>query len=621
MACGAPLLDARGDATCPPGNGTNCDDGNLCTTDVCNATTGACSHPAVPDGLPCNDANVCTVTDTCAAGACIGSNPAISVPQPRLPMNNATVGNVHAPGTMRPKFGWEASAGAGCGTITYELQYSTDPTFATGATTVSAITTTTYQPPVDLSVSTIAPDGARVFWRVRGCTAAACTPYSQPPATGALPWHVNVGRSDHDLNGDGHADLLMHAQQGPLGDTGKVYVLFGSAAPAAPSGTIDVGNANVTLPTPPASAGDLFGGNVNDGDVNGDGYSDAIMKATLSTGRGQVFVYLGGAAFDGTQAPLSMLGESDGDEFGALGALGDHNGDGFDDVVVGAPGNDAGGPDTGRAYVYYGGGTFDVGLDRILVNTLSNDAFCKRVASIGDADGDGFADLAVSATTAGVRLYRGGSDGLSEASCIFANSVAAQTHLAKHPGDLNGDGFADVVVGHDAATDARSDVYLGAKGDAFACGSPSLTFSEAFPYFGVQSTIGDVNGDGFGDVVVGAHGDGSAGGKAYVYFGGAAPDTVSDGVLAQGSSTDSFGYSVSATDLNGDGRADVVIGQPNGGGGVNNGRVYVFLGGASTVAFDTSVDLLITDPTDGDQLGVSVASLLPQRRFCRWSGA
>src|SRR5439155_13951577 len=153
-------------------------------------------------------------------------------------------------------------------------------------------------------------------------------------------------------------------------------------------------------------------------------------------------------------------------------------------------------------------------------------------------------------------------------------------------GDVSGGGLADVVVGADlnaagGAGAGRVYVFYGGPG-ADAVADLTLTGAAAGDAFGNSvSSAGDVNGDGYADVIVGAYlndAGGTDAGRAYVYYGGPGADAVADLTLTGAAAGDSFGYSVSsAGDVNGDGYADVIVGAyQNDAGGGDAGAAYVY---------------------------------------------
>jgi hypothetical protein len=201
------------------------------------------------------------------------------------------------------------------------------------------------------------------------------------------------------------------------------------------------------------------------GDVNADGYDDWAIglkdAAIYPSGKkvGKVYIYFGSNTLFNEKAPnLILTGEADIDRFGtSAAAAGDVNHDGFSDVIVGAYWNRAGGLDAGRAYIYFGGASMDNIPDVIFTGEDHIDRFGTSVSSAGDVNHDGFSDVIVGAylhETAGrdagrAYLYFGGTNMNNIADVIFngeadvdyfGNSVAAA-------GDVNHDGFSDVIVG------------------------------------------------------------------------------------------------------------------------------------------------------------------------------
>jgi hypothetical protein len=381
-----------------------------------------------------------------------------------------------------------------------------------------------------------------------------------------------------DVNGDGYPDVIVGAPYS--NGTGRAYVFFGG--PAAD------GVADLTLTG--ASSGDFFGISVaSAGDVNGDGYADVIVGAE-NAGAGRAYVYYGGPGADAV-ADLTLVGATSGDHFGhSVSSAGDVNGDGHADVIVGA--EFASG--TGRAYVYYGGPGADSVADVTLTGAAADDRFASSVGSVGDVNGDGSADVIVGAkfNDAGgldagrAYIFYGGPgiDAVPDLTLTGASAGANFGYSVASAGDVNGDGHPDIIVGapSDGGTGRAYIYYGGAALDAIA--DVTLTGFETGGFFGVSvSSAGDMDADGYGDVLVGADlSDGNTGtdsGRAYVYFGGVSADTTPDLTLAGAAAHDLFGVSVSsAGDINGDGHSDVIVGAYQNdadGNAIDAGRAYV----------------------------------------------
>ena len=621
LACGAgcgpsePPPPACGDGTADPGE--SCDGVDLAGADC--STAGAFAGGTLGCAADCTfDTSACTAPP---AGP--------TVPFLRRPMNGAAVGSVHVPGSLRPAFAWEASSDPGGAALTYDLEYGTDPTFGSGvvAATTAALSD---QPGTDLAVATAPPVGARYYWRVRACSPAACSDYS-------APWRVDVGRDRHDLNGDGYADVAVGAPTdggGAGGAPGAVTVYFGGAGAtvdATPDGTL-AGEAG----------GDQFGWSVAAaGDVNADGFADLLVGAptndTAGTDAGAAYVYLGGAGDALDPVPDATLrGAAAGGLFGrSVAAAGDVDADGFDDLVVGAYLDDGAGVGFGAAYVFRGGaGAFEPTPAGALFGTAAGTNFGVAVSGAGDVDGDGAADVAVGAPfdagaapgAGAVHVYLGGSGAFDPTPDATLAGEAAGDNFGialAAAGDVNGDGFGDLVVGapdndFDSANAGRAYVYLGGAGgpDAAPAGAPTAFSTQV--YFGLSvAGAGDVNGDGYDDVVVGAPQGGTGNqGRMFVYLGGpgAVFDESSDGADVGESANDYFATGVSgAGDVNGDGLADVVAGAPNSSAAAASaGRAYVYLGGAGD-AFEGTADAVL-DGADADGwAGAAVADAAAAR--------
>ena len=410
-----------------------------------------------------------------------------------------------------------------------------------------------------------------------------------------------------DVNGDGYADVVVGANAYG-GYTGRAYVYLGGASGLATT-------AATTL-TGETGAFSSFGGSVaTAGDVNGDGYADLVVGArSAAGGNGRAYVYLGGATGLATTAATTLTGETTTSVFGdSVATAGDVNGDGYADVVVGARGDSV---NTGRVYVYLGGAS---GLATTAATTLTGEAawnfFGMPVATAGDVNGDGYADLVVGAYGYGggsgrAYVYLGGASGLATTAATTLTGAASDQLgcSVATAGDVNGDGYADVVVGasYYSAGTGRAYVHLGGASGLATTAATTLTGATNGNYFGYSvATAGDVNGDGFADVVVGAYGYSTNTGRAYVYLGGAGGLATSATLLTGETTANSFGASVAtAGDVNGDGYADVVVGAS--GYSTNTGRAYVYHGGASGLA--TTAATTTTGAATNNRFGASVAT-------------
>ena len=360
------------------------------------------------------------------------------------------------------------------------------------------------------------------------------------------------------------------------------------------------------------NTGENFGISVsNAGDVNGDGYDDIIIGApnfTSSTGR--AYIYYGGLSMS-TIANVILTGGAANNYFGrSVSTAGDVNGDGYDDVIVGAYGYTS---STGRAYIYLGGAPMNNVADVTMTGETTFNLFGISVSTAGDVNGDGFSDVFVgangySSNTGRVYIFLGGA-AMNNTSDVTMTGEAANSQFGysvSDAGDVNGDGYSDVIAGayNYSSSTGRAYIYYGGASMNNIV-DVTMTGGAAFDNFGNSvSAAGDVNGDGYSDVIAGAYGYSSSTGRAYIYFGSASMNNVADVTMTGEASGIQFGFAVSnAGDVNGDGYSDIIT-------GANvfstfTGKTYIFFGGLS---MDNSPDAAVTGEAAGNQFGYSVSA-------------
>ena len=389
-----------------------------------------------------------------------------------------------------------------------------------------------------------------------------------------------------DTNGDGYAEVAVGAygwDPAPGTDAwGACYIYNGSADGAATTYARRLAG----------EADDNFCIGWDTADVNGDGYADFFAGAPGNgSGVGAVRVYYGSADGFPETADVTLAGDSSAGDgrFGQSTALaGDVNGDGFDDVIVGSFRHDEGGiVDAGAAYVFLGSAEgISTTASTSIFGAANLDWLGNSVASAGDVNGDGYDDVIVGAIGAGgdngaAYVHLGSADGVSATPATTLVGEAPNDFFGDNcapAGDVNGDGFDDVLVGarrYDGGVGAVY-VYNGSADGIPTDYSTRLVGAGANSSQGYTAYAGDVNGDGYDDVMAGAPITSSQNGAAFFFMGSA--DGVVQTASAQwnGSGGEFLGIIIPGRDANGDGFYDVIIGAPFW--DSQTGRVHIYNG-------------------------------------------
>lgn len=457
-----------------------------------------------------------------------------------------------------------------------------------------------------------------------------------------------------DVNGDGLADLLISSPADSTGGAaaGAVFVYFGRAQSFQLDG-LDADDADLKLIG--QKPGDAFGTCVCVGDVDGDEVADMIVSAHKvdavgAPDAGAVYVFrgpiAGGANLPAQAAHVKLTGSAlvAGDEFGTGLEVGDLDGDGVGDLLVGAPKHDAPGQlDAGCTYFFRGGASLASRnadqADHAIDGVVAGDRLGARIAC-GDVDGDGTIDLVLGASGVDVqgpvmrhdagRVYvLRGAAGMVATNAgqapIVIDGVGAGDRFGEAVcvADLDGDGVADIAASapfEDSGETDSGTVYVFRGGAGLASGDANLAqvrlvgIANSGP-IGMALRAGDFDGDAIADLLVGAPeatGLATRDGVVFVFRGGAALVTASvaqaHAVLhGEGELLEGFGSAISALDLDGDGFADLAGASPRWSG---VGRIQAWRGGVAAIGgpmYAIDADVTVNGTVLGARFGEVLA--------------
>lgn len=569
-------------------------------TATCNGR-GRCTGEPLDAGTtdaPAIDAPAETDSGTDAAIDAGGdAGPTIAPPRPISPLSSARV-------TSRsPTLRWELAPG----TDGARIELCSDRACTTVLETLD-VSGTSGAPTADL------PPGA-VFWRLFGASGATVGTVASPT------WEIFVRRRSAsidtsfgttlDVNGDGRPDLAVGAH-GAATNRGAVYVHHGrmGAPLMTPSATL-------MGPEPAGRFGIVV---ASAGDVNGDGFSDLVVGAPAVTSGGRAYVYYG-SALGVASTPDATLESPRVGSFGqVVASIGDVNADGYGDLAISEPtfGNE-------RVYVFLGGpaGPEETPSTTLIAPATGGGGFGSGMGlSGGDVDCDGDGDLVVGAhtfeTNAGqLYVYAGGAAGLPTAPTQTIPSPGASgTYFAfavSASGDVNGDGCADLVTGGNgvAGGDGTAYVFAGSVTGLSMIATTTIPAPDTggLGQFGrAVASAGDVDGDGYDDVVISAYAIGM--GRTFVFRGGSSGLATSAGVardgLDPGGATDGLMSVAGVGDVDGDGHDDVAVGAASA--VTQTGRLHVYAGGTAPL-LGTSPIRSLSGPAANGFFGLGLASL------------
>ncbi len=435
--------------------------------------------------------------------------------------------------------------------------------------------------------------------------------------------YLGVALFSGDFNADGKSDLAIGAS-GYNSNAGRVYIYQSRSSYSwqiIPQKdkvrTTPIAGQEIVL----SGEGGSFSTRMSSGDFNSDGKIDlAISAPGWNTNWGRVYLFYNDGIMQSADAIID--GTSSGGGFGIGLTSGDFDFDGDTDLAVGAQYI---GTNAGAAYIFYNKGLYPVSAsDADLTITGEASSYFGFSLSSGDFNADGRVDLAVGAhgysSNAG-RAYVFNNDGSYPTTAATANAIITGesgsyfgfSMINGSSGDFNKDGKTDLVVSTPNYSSSAGRLYIFNGGSVVteaATGADVIITGQSSSNFGISSTAGDFNNDGFCDLAVGANYYSTFMGRAYIFYAGSVVTeaaTGADVIIAGESSNSSFGYAVASGDFNFDGKTDLAVGGDYYYNNSMAGRNYVFYGDGSIPTTAATADVIIDGET-GTHSGASLSS-------------
>ncbi|MEM7182009.1 MAG: VCBS repeat-containing protein [Spirochaetota bacterium] len=381
--------------------------------------------------------------------------------------------------------------------------------------------------------------------------------------------------TNKDINGDGYPDLVIGEPEAS-GAAGKIHIYH----------TTSSGLSSSPVVITHASTSNYLGTKVATDDLNGDGYADVLASSHTSTTSGTLlFFYSTGT---GGITATSSSGASHSITMGYQSSIttGDFNGDKYTDIAVGDQYDST---SQGKVFFYYSvSGNFSSysnsgNANATIAGGSAGVDFGYTVVA-DDFNQDGYCDIAISepdtSATIGiggeVNIHAGTNSGINSSPALVYNPgySAANSGKSLATGDVNLDGYPDLAIAEDSDGSTAVVQILHSSSSGITSSTPATSIAATITDTAPFVAIGDVNTDGYEDVVFGTHSDSSSNGIAKLYLSSSSGASTTSSFTMSGQSTEKLGISITIMDIDQNKEKDILVGAP--GHSSDAGRVGYF---------------------------------------------